>query len=426
MQPIGGVAFGSVDDTAVRKLVMQWEHAASGIDTRTLFLNARDDVAQVLTDLVKDDARALAVAPLTLVIIAGEAILNMTISGTPAEPVITAELWPARLPAIMVTMVERFESPGKPDSPRQRTWTFTPADAQPITVSHRRVAAPFPRRVGARRIRSVDCREGGLALPVYYPTAVLGCLVVEPVFISSLARDEMGAIRASAKAAVESLQMRPVMFETAPASRDDSRRALLDELGGCDVVVLLLGAEYGERTERGVSATEDEFNEAVRRGIPVVALVQEVARSAEQDEFVSRVRGTWSEGRFAPEFRRRRRWLRGRPRTERLAAARRDQREPECSAGACPLARVGVGAGRAEPHGCEGARRDRADLEPADHGRRHARRGARSSRVRRQGSRIARREDVESPELVTHLVAEVRHAFLLDGRALTHCRRPIG
>jgi hypothetical protein len=86
MQPIGGVAFGSVDDTAVRKLVMQWEHAASGIDTRTLFLNARDDVAQVLADLVKDDARALAVAPLTLVIIAGEAILNMTISGTPQSP----------------------------------------------------------------------------------------------------------------------------------------------------------------------------------------------------------------------------------------------------------------------------------------------------------------------------------------------------
>jgi len=64
--------------------------------------------------------------------------------------------------------------------------------------------------------------------------------------------------------------MRPVMFETAPASREDSRRALLDALGGCDVVVLLLGAEYGERTERGVSATEDEFNEAVRRGVPEV------------------------------------------------------------------------------------------------------------------------------------------------------------
>lgn len=92
------------------------------------------------------------------------------------------------------------------------------------------------------------------------------------------------------------------MFETAPASHDDSRRALLDELSGCDVVLLILGAEYGERTERGVSATEDEFNEATSRGTPVIALVQQVSRSSEQDEFVSRVRGTWSEGRFAPTF----------------------------------------------------------------------------------------------------------------------------
>jgi hypothetical protein len=125
---------------------------------------------------------------------------------------------------------------------------------------------------------------------------------VERVFISSLARGEMAAIRAAARAAAESLQMRPVMFETAPASRDDSRRALLDELAGCDAVLLLLGAEYGERTEQGVSATEDELNEAVRRGIPVIALVQQVARSPDQGAFVGRVRGTWSEGRFAPTF----------------------------------------------------------------------------------------------------------------------------
>jgi hypothetical protein len=125
---------------------------------------------------------------------------------------------------------------------------------------------------------------------------------MESVFISSLARGDMAAVRANARAAVESLGMRPVMFENAPASRQDSRRALLDALGGCDVVVLLLGAEYGERTERGVSATEDEFDEAVRRGIPVIALVQEATRSPEQADFVSRVRGTWGDGRFAPGF----------------------------------------------------------------------------------------------------------------------------
>jgi hypothetical protein len=112
----------------------------------------------------------------------------------------------------------------------------------------------------------------------------------------------MAAVRTAARAGIESLQMRPVMFETAPASRDDSRRALLDELGRCDIVVLLLGEEYGERTERGVSATEDEFNEAVAKSIPVIALVQDIERSPEQDAFVARVRGTWSDGRFAPEF----------------------------------------------------------------------------------------------------------------------------
>ncbi|MGO9558541.1 MAG: hypothetical protein ACLPYW_05555 [Acidimicrobiales bacterium] len=53
-----------------------------------LFLNPRDDVAQILVDLVTGDVRALAVAP--------------------------------------------------------RNWTFSPAGTEPITVSHRRFAAPFP------------------------------------------------------------------------------------------------------------------------------------------------------------------------------------------------------------------------------------------------------------------------------------------
>lgn len=87
-----------------------------------------------------------------------------------------------------------------------------------------------------------------------------------------------------------------------PASREGSLRVLLDELGRCLVVVLLLGAKYGERTEHRVSATTDEVDEAAASGTPVIALVQNVERSPEQDTFVARVRGTWSDGRFAPEF----------------------------------------------------------------------------------------------------------------------------
>jgi hypothetical protein len=164
-QPVGGVAFGLVEDTAARKLVMQWEHAASVTDTRMLFLNARDDAAQVLADLVTDDVRALAVTPLTLALVAGEAILNMTISGTLTEPVITVELWPTRLPTVKVTMVEQFESPGKPDSPRQRTWTFSPTDTQPITVSHRKIAAPFPDQSERAEFARLIAEKAGWPFP---------------------------------------------------------------------------------------------------------------------------------------------------------------------------------------------------------------------------------------------------------------------
>ena len=127
---------------------------------------------------------------------------------------------------------------------------------------------------------------------------------VTSVFISSLARGEMASFRQAARDAIDSLGMRPVMFETEPASAQDSRRALLDRIPYCDALLLLLGAEYGEPAARGVSATEEEFQEAVRHGVPVLAIVQEgVEREPAQQEFINRVRGTWEEGRFAPAFR---------------------------------------------------------------------------------------------------------------------------
>jgi hypothetical protein len=127
---------------------------------------------------------------------------------------------------------------------------------------------------------------------------------VTSVFISSLARGAMVAFRQAARDAVDSLGMRPVMFETEPASTQDSRRALLDRIPHCDALLLILGAEYGESAARGVSPTEEEFQEAVRHGVPVLAIVQEgVEREPAQQEFINRVRGTWEEGRFAPGFR---------------------------------------------------------------------------------------------------------------------------
>ncbi len=113
----------------------------------------------------------------------------------------------------------------------------------------------------------------------------------------------MGAIRQGAKEAVQSLGMHPVMFETEPASELNSRRALLDRIPACDAYLLLLGAEYGEPMESGLSPTEEEFEEADRSGRRILALVQEgVNREPRQQQFVDRVRGSWEDGHFAPAF----------------------------------------------------------------------------------------------------------------------------
>lgn len=125
---------------------------------------------------------------------------------------------------------------------------------------------------------------------------------MERIFISSLARGEMSAIRQATRRAVESLEMVPVMFEIGAASDQDSRRALLDRVAGCDALLLLLGTEYGEALDRGVSPTEEEFNEAVRSGVEVLPLVQDTQREPEQDAFLGRVRGAWSSGRLSASF----------------------------------------------------------------------------------------------------------------------------
>jgi hypothetical protein len=126
---------------------------------------------------------------------------------------------------------------------------------------------------------------------------------MERIFVSSLARGKMGAIRQGGRDGVESLGMHPVMFETQPASDQNSRRALLDQIPDCDAYLLLLGAEYGKPMQSGLSPTEEEFDEALRSGRPILALVQEgVEREERQQQFVERVRGSWEGGHFAPAF----------------------------------------------------------------------------------------------------------------------------
>jgi hypothetical protein len=124
---------------------------------------------------------------------------------------------------------------------------------------------------------------------------------MESVFISS-SQVGFARIRTAVAAVLEAFDLRPLRAETAAARTVSSRRAMLDLVGRADLLILILGEIYGAG-EGEVSPTEEEFNEAVRLGRPVLVLVQEVTREEAQEEFLKRARGaSWAEGRFSASF----------------------------------------------------------------------------------------------------------------------------
>jgi hypothetical protein len=114
------------------------------------------------------------------------------------------------------------------------------------------------------------------------------------VFVSSIQRD-YSDVRESARRAIESLDMRPLMAELAGAHAESPQRALLDLVGRADVFLLLVGPRYS-------SPTEDEFNEANRLGKPILVLRQNGELEPEQQAFLERVAAGWSGGRLWGAF----------------------------------------------------------------------------------------------------------------------------
>ena len=125
---------------------------------------------------------------------------------------------------------------------------------------------------------------------------------VQKVFISSI-QSGFEEVRAAARSGLESLGLRAVMAETVGAVAASPQRALLDRVAESDVLVLLVGPRYGARQASGLSATEEEFDEARRRGMPILVLRQEGALEPEQQEFLGRATGGWEAGMLYGTFR---------------------------------------------------------------------------------------------------------------------------
>lgn len=104
------------------------------------------------------------------------------------------------------------------------------------------------------------------------------------VFVSSVVSGFEG-YRAAARKAITLLGHTPVMCEDFGARPYSSRHACMTEVEQSDVVVLILGANFGYETETGESVTQQEFRRAKATNKHILAFLENVEMEERQKGF---------------------------------------------------------------------------------------------------------------------------------------------
>lgn len=121
------------------------------------------------------------------------------------------------------------------------------------------------------------------------------------VFVSSVMRD-YEKFRDAASRSIELEGMEPVLAERFPASATSPRSACLDGVASCDAIVLLLGGRYGWTTPSGKSATQEEYEEAKKRDMPILVFIEAAkSREPKQEAFARSVQD-YVAGHFRSSF----------------------------------------------------------------------------------------------------------------------------
>jgi Domain of unknown function (DUF4062) len=94
------------------------------------------------------------------------------------------------------------------------------------------------------------------------------------VFVSSTYADLKEERRAVIQTVIE-LNCIPAGMELFPASSEKQLSFIKRVIDDCDYYLLIIAGRYGSVGEDGISYTEKEFDYAVSRGLPVIALVHE-------------------------------------------------------------------------------------------------------------------------------------------------------
>lgn len=107
--------------------------------------------------------------------------------------------------------------------------------------------------------------------------------------------------RAAAVEAARVLGHDVLRSEDLAAGTDSAERACLDLVRRADVVLLLLGARYGNTTSRGLAPTHAEYREARELGKDVLAFVQIATPESAQGALINEVR-EWATGMTLAKF----------------------------------------------------------------------------------------------------------------------------
>ena len=110
------------------------------------------------------------------------------------------------------------------------------------------------------------------------------------IFISSVMRD-FAPERAAAKEAITRLRQQPVMAEDFGAQPVSSQTACLEGVRSSHIYVGIFGPRYGYVAPRsGLAATEEEFNEARQRGLPILCFEKKGLKEPPQEAFLQRIK----------------------------------------------------------------------------------------------------------------------------------------
>ncbi len=108
------------------------------------------------------------------------------------------------------------------------------------------------------------------------------------VFVSSV-MDSFQLYRDAARQGIVAAGGEPVLVEDFPSFPVTPRTACLDAVASCDIYMVIIGQRGGWRTPSGKLTVEEEYGEAIKRKLRILAFIEGVDQDQDAKELVSRV-----------------------------------------------------------------------------------------------------------------------------------------